>query len=484
MIGRDNLYSSPLKESINSINSLFKGKTSKKNKRLLNNKRKREFKSVSNIIKRRIIDEENSTTNKAVPNSFKFQEFSKNALSLIFAYLDIDDILKLKNIGCRNVRNFINEIFQEKRNNGYLNLKLISSKKPTNIVLDSDTLPCKRYFYKNALINYDIENEPWIKYIVFHKSSNKIYYLVKTLFFYYFCSCDINKKINKENWENDILFKIKEFRFYNNFQFIDESKVVFFSLCNILLYDLSNRDYKYNIFNLDFISDFVLYKSNLHLLIVPHTSCDYISFYSLNKYLPKNVKKEKNKIEVKHKKDCENGQIKDLCGNLICYFCSCSNHVKIFDCKKMKIANNIELDSGIQNIESNQKYLIVYNIGDWMNFFDINTFEFKFKFNFAKNDIRYISMVEPSSLDNIFLVIKSNKKMCLMYLEDLSYFSVLHLENEFNSEIVNNYFINNSLSKEKKDDNEIIFKLNTRMMCCNDNYSSDKYFINDYSMDI
>ena len=230
MIGRDNLYSSPLKESINNINSLFKGKTSKKNRRLLNNKRKREFKSVSNIIKRRIIDEENNSNNKAVPNSFKFQEFSKNALSLIFAYLDIDDILKLKNIGCRNVRNYINEIFQEKRNNGHFNLKLISSKKPNNNIMDSDSFPCKKYFYKNSLINCDVQKKSWIRYILYHKPSNKIYYLVKSIFNNYFCSCDTNKIITEKNWEEDIIFKINYLAYFKNFQFIDENKVEFFSL--------------------------------------------------------------------------------------------------------------------------------------------------------------------------------------------------------------------------------------------------------------
>ena len=484
MIGKDNLYFSPLKENMNNINALIKGKTSKKNKRLLNNKRKRECKSELNKIQKRINDENNNANNNTDMNSFKFQEFSKNALSLIFSYLDFDDLLKLKNIGCRNVRNYINEIFQEKRNNGHFNLKLISSKKPNNNIMDSDSFPCKKYFYKNSLINYDAQNKSWIRYILYHKSSNKNYYLVKSIFNNYFCSCDTNKIITEKNWEEDILFKINYFGYFKNFQFIDENKVVFFSLGGVLLYDLSNENYKCNTFYLDYISDFVLYKSDLHLLIVPHTSCDYITFYSINGYLPKKVKKEKYKIEIKHNIECDNGQVMDLLGNLICYFCSCSNIIKIFDCKKMEIAFNINMDSGIKNIELNKKYLIVYDNDETMNFFDNNNFECKFKFNLRNNGIKFISVIEPYSLDNIFLVIKTNNKMCLMYLENLSYFSCVSLENEFNFEIKNNYFINNSLCKEKKEDNEILIKLNTRMMCSKEHDSLSQYFINDYSMNI
>jgi len=119
-----------------------------------------------------------------------------------------------------------------------------------------------------------------------------------------------------------------------------------------------------------------------------------------------------------------------------------------------------------------------------MNFFDNNNFECKFKFNLRNNGIKFISVIEPYSLDNIFLVIKTNNKMCLMYLENLLYFSYVSLENEFNFEIKNNYFINNSLCKEKKEDNEILIKLNTRMMCSKEHDSLSEYFINDYSMNI
>ena len=106
MLGKDNqdflLY------DINMINS------SKKNKKLLNQKRKREEDNefiIDNNIQNKLIKEENNNEIKL----FKFQDFPKNYLIVIFSYLDFGDLLKIKNIGCRNVRNFINEIIETKK---------------------------------------------------------------------------------------------------------------------------------------------------------------------------------------------------------------------------------------------------------------------------------------------------------------------------------------------------------------------------------
>ena len=46
------------------------------------------------------------------PNTIKFQNFSNNIFSIIFSYLRIDDLLKLKNIGSHNIRKYINESFE------------------------------------------------------------------------------------------------------------------------------------------------------------------------------------------------------------------------------------------------------------------------------------------------------------------------------------------------------------------------------------
>ena len=478
MIEKDNL---DLLSTFNSSREILKIKSAKKNKKLLNNKRKRENEEELIEIKNKQIKQEN---NNGI-NSFKFQDFPKNNLIVIFSYLDLDDIIKLKNIGCRNVRNYIEEIIETKKSKGYFNLKLISSIKTNAFIFDNDSISCKKYFYLNILNNYNISNKFKIKYIIYHKSSKKNYYLIKTCFNYYFCSCAVDKEITKENWKDDILFKIKELRHFDKFQFIDESKVVFFSLNIFLLYDLLNAQYKYHIFYLNFICDFVLYKKKLSLLIVPHVSFNYVSFYSINKSLPIKVKKEKYKMEINHtNKACENGQIIDLLNNLICYFCSCNKSIKIFDCKKMKIINDIKLDYDIDNIDVNKKYLIVHsNNNNIMNFFDNVNFQYIFNFSLDNNGIKYMSMIEPS-FDNIFLMIKKNNKMCLIYLEN-NYYSFVPLNNDYNlNDIENNQFISNSLFKKEIIDYEIIFKLNTKLIYSKDYSTINEYVINDFVMDI
>ena len=83
--------------------------------------------------------------------------------------------------------------------------------------------------------------------MIYHKQSNKYYFLLKQIFNYYFCSCDKNEVTENGNMNYNILIKIKELEYVHNFQFIDDNKVVFFSLNTILLYDISNDLYKYNI---------------------------------------------------------------------------------------------------------------------------------------------------------------------------------------------------------------------------------------------
>jgi len=477
MFGKDNqdflLY------DINMINS------SKKNKKLLNQKRKREEEDnefiIDNDIQNKLIKDENNNEIK----SFKFQDFPKNYLIVIFSYLDFGDLLKIKNIGCRNVRNYINEIIETKKSKGYFNLRLTSSMKTNSFIFDKDSAPSKQYFYLNILNNYGVQNKLRIIYLIYNKSSNKNYYLIKTCFSYYFCACDISKKIASSNWKEDILFKIKELRHFDKFQFIDDSKVIFFSLNVLLLYDLNNNDYKYHLFHLGYNSDFVIFKKNINILIVPHIAFNCISFYSINKSLPKNVIKEKYKKEIIHcNKTCENGQVIDLLNNLVCYFCSCSHIVKIFDVKKKEIIDNIKLENSIENIDLNERYLIVYTANNSLNFFDKNNFVLKFAFNLDKNGIKYMSLIKPF-YDNIFLIVKKNNKMCLMYLENNSYFSFVPLDNQLSVNVIENKkFIVNSLFKGKIVDEEILFKLNTKIIYKSDFNSVNEYFISDFVMDI
>ena len=231
MFGKDNQDFLPYNININ----MNMNKSSKNDKKLLNHKRRRRKEDnefiIDNNSKNKLIKEENSKEIK----SFKFQDFPKNYLIVIFSYLDFGDLLKLKNIGCRNVRNLINEIIETKKSKGYFNLRLISTIKTNDFICDKDSIPCQQYFYLNILNNYEVQNKLRIIYIIYNKSSNKNYYLIKTCFSYYFCACDVIKKISASNWKEDILFKIKELRHFDKFQFIDESKVIFLLIISLFI---------------------------------------------------------------------------------------------------------------------------------------------------------------------------------------------------------------------------------------------------------
>ena len=102
----------PLPENINfneNSNVVIEIKLTKKEKNYLNHKRKRspEISLISNIVNK---EEEKKEI------KFKFQDFSKNALSVIFSFLTFNDLLKLKNVGCRNIYNYIkiDEVNQSK----------------------------------------------------------------------------------------------------------------------------------------------------------------------------------------------------------------------------------------------------------------------------------------------------------------------------------------------------------------------------------
>ena len=105
----------PEKNNNENNNDVIEVKITKKEKNYLNHKRKRspEISLISNIM---IKEEENSEI------KFKFQDFSKNAFSVIFSYLTFNDLLKLKNVGSRNIYNYIKEIIEIKKNKGCFKL--------------------------------------------------------------------------------------------------------------------------------------------------------------------------------------------------------------------------------------------------------------------------------------------------------------------------------------------------------------------------
>ena len=461
-------------------NEVIEVKITKKEKNYLNHKRKRspEISLISNIVNK---EEEKKEI------KFKFQDFSKNALSVIFSFLTFNDLLKLKNVGCRNIYNYINELIEMKKNKGCFKLKLMKSIKANIPLSDSDSIPCKKYFCSNLIYSDSIPVNSHIKYMIYHKQSNKYYCLMKNAFNYYFCSYTKEEILANKYKNYTILFSIKELDYIEKFQFIDENKVAFFSLTKIALYDISNsNNYKYNIIYLSHTCDYILFKKNLNLLVIPHSSYQYISFFALKNSSPKRIKKEKNKINIQHKIncDCKNGQIIDMCDNLICYFCSCINNVKIIDCKKMGFVKNIKLNSNIKNVEFNKKYLIVYTDDNCLNFFDSKTFEKKYDYKLdklGKCDIKNILLFEPFYYDNIFFIIKNNNKSCLVYIENSNCDSFIPIDNEINiEEIKPNNYISNSLNKQIKEDDDTMFEINTKMIC--GEYPKNEYIISDYTL--
>ena len=469
----------PLPENIHNENSndIVEIKMTKKEKNFLNHKRKRSPEiSLINMTKEELIKEENSEI------KFKFQDFSKNALSVIFSYLTFNDLLKLKNVGSRNIYNYIKEIIEIKKNKGCFKLKLMKTIKANIPLSDSDSIPCKKYFFSNLIYSDSIPSNSHIKYMIYHKQSNKYYCLMKNAFNYYFCSCTKEEISKNGNKNYSILFSIKELDYIEKFQFIDENRVAFFSLNELIIYYISNNDFKYNIIYLSHTCDFILFKKNLNLLVIPHSSYQYISFFLLSRSSPKKIKKEKNKLNIQHKIncDCKNGQIIDMCGNSICYFCSCIKHVKIIGCKKMQFIKIIYLDSNIKNVEFNKKYLIIYTTDNCINFFDSKKFEKKYDYKLGKCNIRNILLFEPFYLDNIFFMIKSNNKSCLIYIEKNTSF-VIPIDNEINKEeIKQNNYISNSLNKQIKEDNDTMFEINSKMICAE--YAKNEFIINDYSL--
>ena len=467
----------PLSENINNeiANSILKFSVTKKEKQYLNHKRKRISDNVLTDVKK-LIDEEDS--------KFKLQDFSKYVLSVIFSFLSFDELLKLKNVGCRNIHNYIIELFGIKRSKGCFKFKLMKSIK-TNVFLSdkSSSNLSKNYLFSNLIDMVTVPSLTHIKYMIYHKQSNKYYFLLKQIFNYYFCSCDKNEVTENGNMNYNILIKIKELEYVHNFQFIDDNKVVFFSLNTILLYDISNDLYKYNIIYLSHTCDFILFKKNLNLLVVPHSSYQFISFFDLNKAKTKKIKKEKCKITIMHEKNCscENAEIVDICENLICYFCPCFNYVKIIDCKKMKFIEDIKLNSNVKNVELNNKYLIVYTADNSINFFDKLTLDKRYNFKLGNCGIKKILLFEPSYFHNIFLVIKNNNESCLMYIESDKYFSYVLIDNEICiQEMKNNKFITNSFNNQTKDDDDIMLEIKTKLIYTE--YPERDYIINDYSL--
>ena len=131
----------------NKINELCNSATTPKikdefllDKNYLNNKRKRSYNELMEGIqsiekskkKIKIDNEDDKQKEESIKeknkNSIKFQNFSKNIFSLIFAYLKVDDLLKLKDIGSHSIHLYISELFCLMKNDNNLTLSEIYSR--------------------------------------------------------------------------------------------------------------------------------------------------------------------------------------------------------------------------------------------------------------------------------------------------------------------------------------------------------------------
>jgi len=471
--------------------------TTKKNRNYLRLKRKRSPINLKNNSFERTKKKEKSNNNnnfikekkaektEDVISTINFQDLSKNVLSIITSYLRIDDLLKLKNIGSHKIRLYIIELFELMKNNhNYFILKKVQSNK---IVFFNkyDSLLSKHYFIKNSYINeLNFKNKLEIKYILYREENNKIYYLIRCLFYTFFCCSEIDDK--DIDCLEDSLFKLPENDYYDKFQFIEDfntNEVSIFSINKILLYDIYTKNKDYIIY-LSYSCDFIFYKKELKLLIAPNSSGNKIEFYKISSL--KNIKfplgnLDINSNEDEYKDGCDILNLNDYTNdkdfvNLICAYNFRSKKIIIFDCKKMKNIKVLYTNSNIIKININKLYLIVYSENKSLNFYSLslkqnNEFLFLNTFNLNNicknpNNIIHLSLINKSSIINNTFILFMNfpeKKIIkpfVLYLEKLNekkdfYYSFAPLWNNINETISDDddLIVYNDLVNEKKKDN-------------------------------
>jgi len=489
-------------EFLTSSNLLIKKNyslTTKKNRNYLRLKRKRspinlkdnyfertkKKEKYNNFIKEKKIEK-----TEDVISIIQFQDLSKNILSIITSYLRIDDLLKLKNIGSHKIRLYIIELFEMMKNNH--NYFILKEDKSNKIAFFNkyDSLLSKYYFIKNSYINeLKFKNKIEIKYILYRAENNKIYYLIRNLFYTFFCCSEIEDK-DIDCLESP-LFKLPENDYYEKFQFIEEfnsNEVSIFSINKILLYNIYTKNKDYIIY-LSYSCDFVLYKKELKILLVPNSSGNKIEFYKIGSL--KNIKIPLGNLDINSNED-ENIEYKDGCDilnladytndkqfvNLICVYNFKSKKIIIFDCKKMKNIKVIYANSNIIKVNINKLYLIVYSENKSLNFYSLslkqnNEFLSLNSFNLNNisinpNNILHLALINNSNINNNTFILLMNfpeKKIIkpfVLYLEKLNekkdfYYSFAPLWNNINETISDDddLIVYNDLvnEKNKKKDN-------------------------------
>ena len=482
-----------------------------KRKRSPNNS-KDDIKSIENLRNLITISPPPKILKERKIETIKFQNFSKNVLSIITSYLRIDDLLKLKNIGSRNIRLFINELFDMmKNNNNYFDLKEIKSKKNTYIH-DYDSLLCKQYTLKNIYKkNLNCKNSYTIKYALYHSLTKKNYYITHYLFYYYFCSSEIDNKNGDGNEDEDallngkfdIIFKLPSGDYYEQFQFLDEYKegeVAIFSLQKILLFNIFTNKKDHSIY-LTTSCDHIFFIKELKLLLAPlaHGEIEFFKIYILKKSIKNAINKlclgekyyEKNYLNILIFKDYINNNIYN---NLICIYYSGGTKIIIYDCKLMKKIKEIHSKSRITKINLNSQFLITIIDDKFINYYSINNNEYSYIKSFNLNDIcnvnniEYISLINSIYINNVFILLihVPNKKIIkpvLLYLENRNdtndfYYSFLPFKNEINNSSNDEQLISVKVSIEREY-NKNLDQLN--MLVCHLtnnslNLNSDKIF--------
>jgi hypothetical protein len=523
-------FNSNLNEYFTSSNLLIKkdySLTTKKNRNYLRLKRKRSPINLKDNDKCIISFErtkKKEKCNKLIKekktedfNTIKFQDLSKNVLSIITSYLRIDDLLKLKNIGSHKIRLYIIELFELMKNNhNYFLLKEVKSNKVL-FLNKYDSLLNKNYFIKNSFLNeLNFKKKYEIKYILYHAKNNKIYYLIHCLLYTFFCYSEVDGK--DIDWLEGSMIRLPENDYYEKFQFVEEfnsNEVSIFSLNKILLYNIYTKNKDYLIY-LNYLCDFVFYKKELKLLIVPNLSGNKIEFYKISSI--KNIKFPLGKLDINSNEN-EEGKIveyKDGCDilnlgdynngkefvNLICVYNLRSKKIIIFDCKKMKNIKIICTNSNIIKVNINELYLIVYSENKSLNYYSLSlrqNNEFSFLNTFSLNNICtnldniiHLSLINNSNLiNNTYLLLmnfpeKNIIKPFVLYLEKLNYkndfyYSFAPLGNNINENIAisdEELIIYIDLINEKKKDNINLDNygniLNLKMLICHGKESLDE----------
>ena len=462
------------------------------NKKYLSQKRKRSanklednIKSIEKIKKKIIknspyikIETEikiEKKKNKEI-SRIKFQKFSKNIIFIISSYLRIDDLLKLKNIGSHNIRLYMIELLKIMKNDNFLILNEKESLE-TPYMNEYDSLLSKKYFLMNKYSNknkFD-NNNLNIKYFLYHKETNKNYFIIHNILHNYFCSIEVGEKSANSNWENNIIFKLPDKNYYEKFQFIDKfkfSEVAIFSLNKILFYNIFTKEKDYCI-NLNSSFDYILYKKETNLFIMPKLSMKEIVFFNINNSYNK-ILKSSYKLIIGGQKyknsSCDIINITDYIDNenfknLICVYCSGDKKIILFDCKFMKTEKEIITISNIIKVNISKEFFIVYTEDKFINYYSISNKEYILvnSFNLYNispiNNIKYISFINSKLLENTFILLiqcpnKSLIKPYILYLELTSdinnfYYSLIPLGNNICNSINDEHLIYTTLTREK-----------------------------------